>query len=945
MKIAFGVLFAILMLMPCLSAQEKVNLDLKQSSSSIRWRSITSPYARVVFPDYLEESANNVINLIEHYSHVAGESYGIEKPEQIIIVMRPETANPNGFVTLSPRRSEWFNAYSNSPFIGSLNFYQALSIHEYRHVNQFDYLNQKTTKLIYYLFGEKGQEFAIGMGVPPWFFEGDAVWAETTYTDGGRGRSPRFPARLKALLTSAQTPSYDAFLAGSYNTNLPNHYVYGYFLITRAYKLYGPDVWKKIMAQVSRFPLNPYAITNQFQNVTGKNFEEFYNETMAELEKEWARDFTTRPSSKHSPYVNYDYPMMDGGKLYYLKKNLDSYWGLYASDSAGERLIHEFKLTPAFSRVDVKHNKFVYTEIASDSRFQYREYSDVFVYDLGKGKTQRISENGRYYHPQLSPDGDEILAVEANKNSEWELSVLDFKGRKKQQLNFGQQTVNEAVWKDKNHIYAILQDHEGYKSIAEIELGTKSIRTLMNRTRDNIYALNLSGQKLFFEADLNGKVQIIRLDVASKRLAVCTNEPIAAYRPFAKGALLLYAREVADGTRIVHQNLDCKVLSAESLQSFAYIGHTPSDDFQESKPVPIDNYEAMINKRTTPVEDYSEMTAGILPHSWTFFGGRGLFLSLSSANYLNTFHGSLAVGRDGEEKQPYSHLQFDLLKYYPIFSLKAGYSKRKSEDPVTHETIEWDETGAALAVSLPYSFTYGLYEGWQSLSLSYGFLKAGLHRSPDLFNLSDDQLFTHSVEYSFAYLKTKRFRERHSPLGFSLDAFYQDNQAQDHPDFSSWQTYGKFSLFIPGLMINHGMEFSISAEERPGDLGKYRGKSFAQQSVEGSNAYVFSRGYDYEYAQRFAKGSYEYTFPLAYPDANGFGWIFLKRIDSNLFFDYTHTELQQKTAELKSAGLEMLFETLFLRKAPLTLGARWVARLSIEKGSKTELFLASNVLL
>jgi len=254
--------------------------SLSQSSPAIQWRIITTPFVRVVYPSYLEQTGNQVANLIDHYSKTVGQSYGIDAPRQFTLVLRPETAEPNGFVTLAPRRSEWFLNKAVTPLVGGLEFTQALAIHEYRHVNQFDYLNQRFTKFIYFLFGETGQAIATNIGVPDWFYEGDAVWAETTNTDGGRGRSPRFSERLKAMLTSQQIPSYDQMISGTYKTAWPNHYVYGYFLVTRAYRLYGKDVWRRVLSETASFALNPYLFYSSFKEVTNQSFDDYYDETM-----------------------------------------------------------------------------------------------------------------------------------------------------------------------------------------------------------------------------------------------------------------------------------------------------------------------------------------------------------------------------------------------------------------------------------------------------------------------------------------------------------------------------------------------------------------------------------------------------------------------------------------------------------------------------------------
>ena len=275
MKLIVGLLF----LLFSKAALSQTNYINWQSQPNIKWEQIETKRFKIVYPKYLEEKARYTLDLLEHYAPMVSDSYKI-KPKKLFLVLRPEVADPNGFVTLAPRRSEWYNFTNISPHLGATEWLQTLAIHEYRHVVQYDFLNQGYTKWGYYLFGETGLSFLINIIMPGWYFEGDAVWAETMLSDGGRGRSPRFSARLKALVTSGQIPDYDALLAGDYTQNLPNLYVYGYYLITSAYQKFGKNVWKDIAKYATDRPWNPFAVYSGFYSVTRKSFQDFYNETL-----------------------------------------------------------------------------------------------------------------------------------------------------------------------------------------------------------------------------------------------------------------------------------------------------------------------------------------------------------------------------------------------------------------------------------------------------------------------------------------------------------------------------------------------------------------------------------------------------------------------------------------------------------------------------------------
>ena len=482
-----------------------------------------------------------------------------------------------------------------------------------------------------------------------------------------------------------------------------------------------------------------------------------------------------------------------------------------------------------------------------------------------------------------------------------------------------------------------MQDPEGYKSVVRIDTTSPKYETLMERTRNNLFALNYSHDSLFFEADFKGTVQIFQKNTQSGELAQCTNEPVAAYRPFVDRKQISYVSETADGTRIVKKGLLCNPIAKESLIDFHYLGHTPSDDFTRAKPVNIAHYNEMVDKKGAPSQPYNELEDGLKPHSWSFFGGRGLQLEGTATNYLNTLNLHALVGQDSEEHTPFVKANLNYMKYYPVFSLELSDSARKSDDPLTHEAIHWRESEVTMGATIPYIYTSGFYHGLHELGLNYSLLSASSHGDASSYEINDDKIFAPAAHYKFEYLKQRRFRDIFSPMGVALYGVYENDQAQRHAQFSSWIHYSEISLLAPGFGTNHGMKWRFFDEQRAAGLTKYRRKSFADQVNEN----VFSRGYNYYYVEHYSKGSYDYALPLAYPDANGRGWIYLKRVYADLFFDYTSTMVEQKTADLKSTGTELFFDTNLFRKLPLTLGVRATKQLSQKKRFKGEGFISS----
>lgn len=904
----------------CLGLQAHAHTSLltpvsyNQSSPSIDWRVIESDSLKLIYPDYMGPQAQFITNLVQHYSGQVGLDYGIAKPQKFPLIIRPEFAELNGFVTLMPRRSEWYTSATISPVIGALNFYQALAIHEYRHIIQYDYMKRSTNKFAYAIFGEFGLALAYVLGVPPWFFEGDAVYAETKYTDAGRGRSPRFAARLKALVLNDAVPTYDEFLGRTYTTYYPNHYVFGYYLVSAAYQKYGQDFWRRVLDSVTGFSFNPYAITNAFRAQTGKDFEDFYDEVMKDLKTKWANPAFKKSSGE---YTETHYPIIDGNNLYYVKRTLNDHWGIYRYGKDEAEV--ELPLAPQMSKIDIKNGLVAYTQYLPSPRFAFKSYSDLFTYNLATGERTHLLEDDRVFHPAFSPDGKLIAVTEYTDDNHWYLKIVDLNGKMLQRVAILDEIITEAVWVDQTRVLALIQNPDGSKVIKEFNLAERKTRTLINTSKNNVFSLRYHQQKLYFEADYKGSVQIMALDTTAKgQLSLCSDEVIAAYNPFATNSRLYYASVVASGSELKSIALNCKPISRSTLESYDYLGDTASDNYTKLPLQKFSDFNKTVENKFSSSE-YSEFTDRLMPHSWSFISGRGYDLSITGNNYLNSFGYNIGFGQSAEEEQPFAYASFSFNKYYPIFSFNVDYSKREDEDDITKVVSNWEELEGYATVTLPYSFQIGLYQNYFEVSGRYGLMKYTRDRNSKVYELSDERLDIKGVEVVASSLKETTFRQIYPSYGFRYIGIYQDAEAKNVKSFSSDVFYQNLDLYLPGLFHNDGFKISGFSEKQKSGVTNYRFEPFG----ENFTSYVLSRGFKYSYVDQYQKASIDYLFPIAYTDWDLNGWAYLRRIYAKVFYDHTKIKVLSFERSLNSAGSELLFETYLLRKFDLNMGVRY----------------------
>jgi hypothetical protein len=92
-----------------------------------------------------------------------------------------------------------------------------------------------------------------------------------------------------------------------------------------------------------------------------------------------------------------------------------------------------------------------------------------------------------------------------------------------------------------------------------------------------------------------------------------------------------------------------------------------------------------------------------------------------------------------------------------------------------------------------------------------------------------------------------------------------------------------------------------------------------------SNRFANSRGYEDLFYSRMWKASANYHFPLLYPDRGVGNIVYLLRLRSNIFYDYTKVFSRDKlsTMPLRSAGTELFFDTRWWNQLAVTFGFRY----------------------
>jgi hypothetical protein len=890
-----------------------------QSSPSIKWEESISDRVKLIYPEEFRSESNYLEGLIEHYSHVVGQTYRIRTPRKFTLIVRPEVADPNGFVTLAPRRSEWYVSSMFFPSIGSTEWFQTLSIHEYRHVQQYDHFRYSTVKVMDYLFGDMGRFLAMFSGLQPWYFEGDAVWAETKYTDGGRGRSPRFLARLKALVLSDKIPTYDEFVNGSYRTRLPNHYIFGYVLISNGTKKFGDEFWRKVTRKVAIFP-HPWRLVEAFEQVSGQNFQDFYKETMEGLREQWKEDQT---SLKTAEYREESYPFYFQGEAFQVEYDLDHYHRIVKIAGNKKEVVADIPFSNDFNILSMSHGKAVYSQFLPDRRYGFKGSSDIILVDLKTGKKQQITKGKRLYNPRLNATAEKIIAVELQMAGNWQLVEMDLSGKILSSLNLDTEKPAEAFYLDDEHVVAIVIDQVGMKSIQKLNLRSAKREVLLPSSRNVIF--NLFAEKdgnVFFEAQRNGKVEIMRIS-NSNQLSQCTNSKIGSFTPSTHNGVLFYSDVDTNGTKVKSLPIsECKLIEKNSVIDFNYISEkSPSDNYNQFKPVSFPEQSSLRKNQTDQAHDeHGDFDKRLfIPHSWSFFGGRGSGVTLQTDNYLRTIGTSIAVGSETEGNGTYTLIDLNYKKYYPVINFHVDSQKREFDFNKSEVEREWKEHNVGVNVILPYLMKKDLYTFSTNFTTGISY-KSVKNLEFDDVNVGErDQNFHNGrIALDVSLAKDVVARSILAPYEFRYSIIADKAQDVSNDSYDSFRIYQTALVQVPGFMDHHVISLKGNAERQRESNGSYR---FLPGDID-PFGYVFSRGYQYKSVYEYKKASANYLFPLAYPDLAVGALYYLRRLYANAFFDMTKVDDIGANPTYNSYGLELNLESKIARILPLTIGLR-----------------------
>lgn len=949
----FSVKCIALMLVLVLLVDRNLDAQIGAHSHLIQWQQIKVNNHLLVFPKHFEKQAFRAGSILEYMDTYGNESIG-DKTYPLQILLHNQTVIPNGFVGVAPYRSEFFATPPLSPTVrGAVDWLDRLTIHEYRHAQQYANSRVGLTKLAHILLGNNGWGLANSLS-PNWFWEGDAVWMETALTPQGRGRAPIFTRIQRSLLLEDIQYSYEKARNRSFKDLVPNHYPLGYIMTTYARQRFGKEVWKKIFKDASsyRFPL--YTFSHSTKKQTGLSTPQLYKEAYLAYQKKWEKEAANTTLSNHqritpnrqNPVTNYHFPYyLTDGSLVYLKDSFQKTMGLYLSNNGEEKRITSVGFR-TMDYLSVTKDKAIWTEFEVNPRRFNQNYSNIVYYDFNTHEKIRLTKRSRLFTPSFSNNGQSIVAVEITPDQLNRLVLLESNSGKVMQYLENEENyfLTFPKWLEDDNGLVFIYRKNNQLALFTYDLANQSYQQISNWTHHSISDLYVKNDRVYFTASFSGIDNIYSISLIapysptvpsfSSTLTQHSSVRVGAYHPSMHPSTdtLTFSEYHHEGAYLSKMKL-----SAKANKEFAPLSFVePTEQTQYLVNQVSEEGGNILDKLTSkeyPISPYKGLLKGLQLHSWSLTPDIATpSLLLEWDNLLADVGINVLGGYNINEKSPFYNASLVYSKLYPQIRLSVGSAKRNTVFETTADTLgrqQFDQHTLGSTVSIPLSWRKGDFSTrlWPYINYSHRLI-----RNPVIEELEVDNFYINTMDIgvTFNHLRRRALQQVDTRFGYWLFMSYAQTLDSNRNHLLRINN----SFYLPGIGQNHSIRLQAN----------YRNQTLSD-AYQFSDGFSYPRGYSKRSNDNFLKLAVNYHLPIAYPDWGFKGITYFRRIRANFFFDYGKATSQHlKQNEFKSAGVEIILDNNFFMELPVSIGWRnsFLLNKDIDQRYEYEFFVRSD---
>ncbi|WP_207496858.1 TolB family protein [Aridibaculum aurantiacum] len=883
--------------------------------SSIKWKQVSTDTARVIYPEGLDDAARRVASVVHEVHKQQSATIG-NRLRKINIVLQNQSTVSNAYVGLGPYRSEFYLTPPQNSFqLGGLSWLDNLSVHEYRHVQQYTNFNVGLARAMSFVFGQQGQDLLNSAAVPDYFFEGDAVFSETVLSRQGRGRIPYFFNGFQSLNRDGRKYSFMKLRNGSLKDFVPDHYSLGYMLVSYGREKYGQDFWLKVSQDAVRFKPIIYPWQGAIRRHAGIPYKQFVNDAFNFYQQKWQLAKGVEPTyvtpKNVATRVDYKYPYMtEDGSLIVMKRGYRQIPAFYKVKENGEE---EKLATRDIAHDDYfsyKNGRIVYASLNPDSRWGYREYSNIILMDAATGDRKVITNHQRYFAPDISNDGSKIVAVDMRTDLTSTLVVVDETGnntfrsvaRRGVVYTYPKFSANDSA------IYTLARNEDGKMALIRFDIPSAKETELVPYA-NRVYAFpTVQGDTIFFSSTYKGSDEVWAFVENTKALFRVAVQPTGHYQAVMnRGKNLLFSSTFSSTgykliTTAASDLLWQRVGEGENALPDLYV---PNALKQEPSST-LEN----ISLRPFTTQRYRKGFGFFNFHSWRpLYDLQEFSFTLYGQNVLNTFQSELAYTYNRNETSHRAGFTGIYGGWYLQPTLGINHTWDRTIVYNRDTSFNYNELNLNAGVRLPLNLSGGrqyrfltLNSSLNNQQIQWTGIGKSLLAARNFNYIQGRLLYTGQIQQALQHIYPR----------WAQTLLLQYRKSIDKLEAN--QLLANAALYLPGLHVNHNLVINAAFQQRDTMNQYFFGNSFP-----------FSRGYtSVDFPQMWRIG-FNYHFPLFYPDFGIGNIVYFQRVRANGFYDITQGKSLRTGAmfPFNTAGGEMYFDTKWWNQQPVTFGIRY----------------------
>lgn len=833
-----------------------------QAHTADHWQCIRTLHYDIMFLDEMSREAQRMANTLEALYLPTSKSLQIQ-PHRIPILLRSKSAISNGFVTLGPpRRAVFYNIPPSSSKLWLTNeWFNVLTIHELRHVAQHEYWLTRYSPI----------DLSFVLPDQAWLKEGDAVGIETVLSTGGRGRSPYFSLLYKVNLLERGGFSYYKQMIGSYQHEVPDYYRLGYFMTTYLRRKYGTDIIRQLLLRDGLWEhVNPFTLYNRIKKLTGRTIPQIYQDANNELKGLWEQQlqglrltpYQSIAKRDTADYTDYNYPQPTQDGVVVLKSGIDIPTQFIKIDVQGHEdiICIPVDITP-HERFSIAQDQLCWIRYKEGIPFDEEKPSSKTIqsYNLRTQQFTTIASPHRYHAVSLSPDGTQLAVCITDESYNHHLQILHTTtGELIHQFpNPENNYYLTPSWSlDGKHV--VVAKHARSKAtITCVNLQTGAMQDLLPYTTEAIDNPILRGEYVYYSSPYSGIDNIYAVHLKTKQRFQVTSSKYGAYHPAisADGKWLLYNDFGKDGMDAVRTPLDS--------QQWTPITQVQDRTIRYYQPlVTQEDNAGVLNKIPNEVYPTAAYQAwkNLLIH--TRFNYKTLLNATGELILCDLFQDwewsmlGLQYKQDKAAARLFTRFSYQVWK--PRIAVDLSLLRIKQPE---HEKADYSKE-VGLSVQLPWKWYEGTYTNQVKLKTKS---QVNTWHTPTKWYLSQN----YTVRWD--RMSARSPRDIHSPWGQTLHMHY--THVWNQPSIQQYAA--QCNLYFPGLGRHHSIRTGIG----------YQYKNTPLPLWDDPKLKLHHLSYSKDHQLGFC---IDYWFPIAYPDWEPMPYVLIKRLGTNLIYDYAY---------------------------------------------------------